>query len=131
MLDSDDDLGGVVNERDTHRPDRRARDPRDVERTSNAQGVQSQVPRPRGEELKQVLQVVETPRLNVKEFHLERVHPTSESKCQGRPVGNKQCATPVLPGTLQPGYQGVYVYYEKDKDTGLKAKVGLNGKEIL
>lgn len=116
LVDSDEDMGPGEHERDTHRPDRRAPERPDVQLSKSTEGERLRVPRPNTEPLERVLQVVETPRLNVQEFHIERVHPASQSKCQGRP-GQKRCATPVLPGSLQPGYMGTYVYYQSAAET--------------
>ena len=108
---------------DSHRDDRNAGEGSAVgvaraPRTATSIGSQGQ----RDEVMVQVLRVVETPRLNRKEFHMERVFDASESKCKAK-IGGVACKTPVSGGALQPGFDGTFVFYKTDTETGVRKKV--------
>ena len=136
LLDSDGEVDDphVVSATDSHRDDRTAAQAQRVYQRGGPKAPRRETASvndaPDGEDLSTVLKVLETPRVNKKEFFIERVWDGSSSKCQGRPNG-VQCKTPVLAGSLQPGFEGIFVYYATDPTTGCRSKVKTKTNEFL
>ena len=104
-----------VRAEDTHRDDRNTAAEGSYAAGARARKVHDTIPvnsgGHAGDVMMRVMQVAETPRVNRKEFFLERVFDGSASKCHGK-VKGRNCHTPVVSGSVQPGFDGIFVYYQ-------------------